>query len=107
MSAGREIILHGNEVFALEVRGFDQIPKPERNTTLRHVDYLWVGTSLNLLGFALGAIAIVLGGADLSWILGLPVSMMTYWILTARFQVRFNSRTQQSVQRPRDGAPRP
>jgi nucleobase:cation symporter-1, NCS1 family len=56
-----EVILHGNEVFAIEARGFDHIPEPERNMTLRHVDYLWVGTSLNMLGFALGAIAITLG----------------------------------------------
>ena len=61
MSADEKVILHGNEVFAIEVRGFDHIPEPERNMTLRHVDDLWVGTSLNLLGFALGAIAITLG----------------------------------------------
>lgn len=61
MSADEEVILRGNEVFAIEVRGFDHIPEPERNMKLRQVDYLWVGTSLNLLGFALGALAITLG----------------------------------------------
>lgn len=61
MSTDEQILLHGNEVFAIEVRGFDHIPEPERNMTLRHIDYLWVGTSLNLLGFALGAMAITLG----------------------------------------------
>lgn len=61
MSADEPIILHGNDVFSIEVRGFDHIPEPERNMSLRHVDYLWVGTSLNLLGFALGAMAITLG----------------------------------------------
>ena len=33
-----------------------------------------------------GPLATALGGADLSWILGLPVSMVTYWLLTARRQ---------------------
>ena len=61
MSADAPIILHGNDVFSIEVRGFDHIPEPERNMSLRQVDYLWVGTSLNLLGFALGAMAITLG----------------------------------------------
>jgi NCS1 family nucleobase:cation symporter-1 len=31
-----------------------------------------------------GPLAIALGGADLSWILGLPVSMVAYWALSAR-----------------------
>jgi nucleobase:cation symporter-1, NCS1 family len=61
MIADEEVILKSNEVFEIEVRGFDHIPEPERNMTLRHVDYLWVGTSVNLFSFALGAIAITLG----------------------------------------------
>jgi nucleobase:cation symporter-1, NCS1 family len=61
MSADEDVILHGNEVFEIEVRGFDHIPEPERNMALRHVDYLWVGTSVNLFAFALGSIAITLG----------------------------------------------
>jgi nucleobase:cation symporter-1, NCS1 family len=61
MSAGEEVILHSNEVFEIEVRGFDHIPDPERNMTLRHADWLWVATSVNLFSFALGAIAITLG----------------------------------------------
>ena len=28
---------------------------------MRHIDYLWVGTSVNLLSFALGALTITLG----------------------------------------------
>ncbi|HTV96286.1 MAG TPA: cytosine permease [Steroidobacteraceae bacterium] len=61
MSADEELILRGNEVFEIEVRGFDHIPEAERNMTLRHVDYLWVGNSLNLFSFALGSIAVTLG----------------------------------------------
>jgi purine-cytosine permease-like protein len=61
MSADEDVILRGNEVFEIEVRGFDHIPEPERNMSLRHVDYLWVGTSVNLFAFALGSIAITLG----------------------------------------------
>lgn len=61
MSAEEEVILRSNEVFAIEVRGFDHIPEPERNMTLRHVDHLWVANSVNLFSFALGAIAITLG----------------------------------------------
>jgi nucleobase:cation symporter-1, NCS1 family len=60
-SEPEDVILHGNDVFAIEVRGFDHIPEPERNMTLRHVDYLWVGTSVNLLTFALGVLAITMG----------------------------------------------
>jgi nucleobase:cation symporter-1, NCS1 family len=56
-----DVIAHSNEVFAIEVRGFDYIPEPERNMSLRHVDHLWVGNSVNLFSFALGALAITLG----------------------------------------------
>jgi nucleobase:cation symporter-1, NCS1 family len=55
------VIARGNEVFAIEVRGFDHIPDSERNMQLRQVDQLWVGTSVNLLSFALGAMAITIG----------------------------------------------
>ncbi len=61
MSVSEEVILKSNEVFEIEVRGFDHIPEPERNMALRQVDHLWVGTSVNLFSFALGAIAITLG----------------------------------------------
>ena len=61
MSANEEVILRSNEVFEIEVRGFDHIPEPERNMVLRHVAPFWVGNSLNLLSFALGSIAITLG----------------------------------------------
>jgi nucleobase:cation symporter-1, NCS1 family len=56
-----QVITDGNEVFHIEVRGFDHIPEAERNMTLPQVDYLWVGTSVNLLSFALGALAITMG----------------------------------------------
>ena len=59
--AKETVIVHGNEVFAIEVRGFDHIPEPERNMQLRHIDQLWVGNSVNLFSFALGAMAITLG----------------------------------------------
>ena len=61
MSADEEVILDSNQVFEIEVRGFDHIPEPERNMALRHVDHLWVANSVNLFSFALGAIAITLG----------------------------------------------
>jgi purine-cytosine permease-like protein len=100
MSVDEKVILQSNEVFAIEVRGFDHIPEPERNMTLRHVDHLWVGTSVNLFSFALvvgmavaaltmksplyvGPIATALGGTDLSWILGMPVSALCYSLLRA------------------------
>jgi NCS1 family nucleobase:cation symporter-1 len=54
-------IAHGNDVFSIEVRGFDHIPDAERNMSLRQVDYLWVGTSVNLLSFTLGALTITFG----------------------------------------------
>lgn len=53
--------VQGNEAFHIEVRGFDHIPEAERNMSRRHIDYLWVGTSVNLLSFALGALAISFG----------------------------------------------
>ena len=49
------VIAHGNEVFRIEIRGFDHIPESERNMSLRQVDDIWVGTSVNLFSFALGA----------------------------------------------------
>ena len=61
MSTTEVPIPRGNEVFEIEVRGFDHIPETERNMTLRQVDYLWVGTNANLFTFALGALAITLG----------------------------------------------
>ena len=61
MPEGESMIAHGNDVFHVEVRGFDHIPEPERNMSLRQIDYLWVGTSVNLLSFALGALTIGLG----------------------------------------------
>ena len=61
MSADEEVILRSNEVFEIELRGFDHIPEAERNMALRHIGPFWVGNSVNLLSFALGAIAITLG----------------------------------------------
>jgi NCS1 family nucleobase:cation symporter-1 len=61
MADAEQVIAHGNEVFAIEVRGFDHIPEPERNMTLRQVDHFWFGNSVNLLSFALGALAISVG----------------------------------------------
>lgn len=61
MSDEEAVIARGNEVFAIEVRGFDYIPEPERNMSLRQVDHLWAGTSVNLLSFALGAMAVTMG----------------------------------------------
>jgi nucleobase:cation symporter-1, NCS1 family len=55
------VILRGNEVCAIELRGFDHIPEPQRNMTLRNVHHLWVGNSVHLFSFALGSIAISLG----------------------------------------------
>jgi NCS1 family nucleobase:cation symporter-1 len=61
MHDDEDVIPESNEVFEIEVRGFDHIPEPERNMALRQVDHLWVGTSVNLFSFALGALAITLG----------------------------------------------
>jgi nucleobase:cation symporter-1, NCS1 family len=58
MRDDEELIPHSNEAFRIEVRGFDHIPEPERNMTLRQVDLFWVANSVNLLPFALGALAI-------------------------------------------------
>ena len=64
-----KVILHSNDVFSVEVRGFDHIPEPERNMTLRQVDQFWVGNSVNLLSFTLGALAIAEG-------LSLPLALV-------------------------------
>jgi purine-cytosine permease-like protein len=55
------VIPHSNEVFGIEVRGFDHIPEPERNMTLPQVDLFWVANSVNLFSFAIGALAITQG----------------------------------------------
>ncbi len=59
--AGERVIPRSNEVFGVEVRGFDHIPEPERNMTMGHVDLFWVANSVNLFSFALGALAIAQG----------------------------------------------
>lgn len=56
-----ELIPHSNEPFRVEVRGFDHIPEPERNMTLRQVDLFWVANSVNMLPFALGVLAVAQG----------------------------------------------
>ena len=61
------VIHHGNDAFAVEVRGFDHIPEAERNMTPRQVDWFWVANSVNLLSFALGALAIA-QGVRLGWV---------------------------------------
>ena len=61
MAEDEVVIAHGNEAFSIELRGFDHVPEPERNMRLGQVDHLWVGVSVNLLSFALGAMAITLG----------------------------------------------
>ena len=61
MTRQEDAVSGGNEVFGIEVRGFDHIPEPERNMSLRQAGLLWVGTSVNLLPFALGVLAITLG----------------------------------------------
>src|ERR1700722_2523412 len=55
------VIPGSNEAFGIEVRGFDHIPEPERNMTLRQVDLFWVANSVNLFSFAIGALAIAQG----------------------------------------------
>jgi NCS1 family nucleobase:cation symporter-1 len=72
------VITHGNEVFHIEVRGFDHIPEPERNMSLTQVDFLWVGTSVNLLSFALGAIGITMGLNLWLGIVAAVVGCLTY-----------------------------
>jgi purine-cytosine permease-like protein len=59
--------LHGNDAFAVEVRGFEHIPEAERNMTPRQVDLFWVANSVNLLSFALGALAAA-QGLRLGWV---------------------------------------
>jgi purine-cytosine permease-like protein len=61
VDALESVIANSNPVFGIEVRGFDHIPEPERNMTLRQVDLLWVGTNANLLNFAIGALAVTYG----------------------------------------------
>ena len=68
MSDDEAVILHGNDPFAVEVRGFDHIPEAERNMTPRQVDQFWVANSVNLLSFALGALAAA-EGLPLPWML--------------------------------------
>jgi purine-cytosine permease-like protein len=90
MNPGEEAIIQGNEVFAIEVRGFDHIPESERNMALRQIAHLWVGNSVNLFAFALGALAVSQGLslwlALLAGLLGnLPYAWMAYGsVLAAR-----------------------
>jgi nucleobase:cation symporter-1, NCS1 family len=56
-----QVIPHSNDVFGMEVRGFDHIPEAERNMTLRQVGVFWVANSVNLFSFAIGALCITQG----------------------------------------------
>ncbi len=58
---GEEIIPNSNPVFGVEVRGFDHIPEPERNMTLRQVDWFWVGSNANLFFVIVGSLAVTTG----------------------------------------------
>jgi nucleobase:cation symporter-1, NCS1 family len=78
MSADEEVILDSNQVFDIEVRGFDHIPEPERNMVLRQVDHLWVGNSVNLFSFALGSIAITLGLSLWQALAACAIGSLTY-----------------------------
>jgi purine-cytosine permease-like protein len=68
MRENESMIANGNDLFAVELRGFDHIPESERNMTLRQVDLFWVANSVNLLSFALGALAAA-AGLRLWWVL--------------------------------------
>src|SRR5580700_257839 len=93
MADDEVVIAHGNEVFQIEVRGFDHIPEAERNMSMRHIDYLWIGTSVNLLSFALTACLVgnlaygyMALGSIVTVRAGLPVSTLA----RAAFGIRGN-----------------
>jgi len=71
-------IPHSNEVFGLEVRGFDHIPEAERNMTLPQVDVFWVANSVNLFSFALGALAITQGLSLWAALAACVIGSLTY-----------------------------
>ncbi len=73
-----QVILHSNEVFSVEVRGFDHIPEAERNMTLRQVDQFWVANSVNLFSFAIGALAIAQGLTLWGALLACAVGSLVY-----------------------------
>jgi len=83
MIPGEDVVTQGNDVFGIEVRGFDHIPERERNMALSQITHLWVGNSVNLFAFALGALAVSQGLslwlALLACLLGsLPYAYMSY-----------------------------
>jgi purine-cytosine permease-like protein len=90
MADATEAIERGNEIFAIEVRGYDPIPEPERNMRLGQVGPLWAGTSVNMLSFALGALAFTLTQSLWLAIAACVVGSLTYagiaWgsVITAR-----------------------
>jgi NCS1 family nucleobase:cation symporter-1 len=55
------LIDHGNDVFGVELRGFDHIPEAERNMTLRQVGPMWLGANLNMFSISVGCVSITLG----------------------------------------------
>lgn len=88
MIPSEDVVTQGNEVFAIEVRGFDHIPEPECNMALKQVVHLWVGNSVNLFAFALGALAVSQGLslwlALLACLMGsLPYAYMSYGSVVA------------------------
>jgi len=55
------LIDHGNDVFGVELRGFDHIPEAERNMTLAQVGPMWLGANLNMFSISVGCVSITLG----------------------------------------------
>ncbi len=55
------LIDHGNDVFGVELRGFDHIPEAERNMTLAQVGPLWLGANLNMFSISVGCVSVTLG----------------------------------------------
>ena len=75
------VIEHSNERFHIELRGFDHIPEAERNMSLPQVDFLWLGTSVNLLSFTLGALTIAMGLSLWAAFLACLVGTLLYFLV--------------------------
>lgn len=66
----------------LETRSIDYVPDAERHGSLFSQFTLWLSANLQVTAIFTGALAVVLGGTDISWILGLIVPGTLYYVAT-------------------------
>ena len=69
----------------IERRSIDYIPDGERHGRLFSQFTLWLGANLQITAIVTGALAVVLGDTDISWIIGLVVPAVAYYLIAKKW----------------------